>query len=54
MAMSEADAQRAVGDDLGEGEVGRLDIEVALDDLQVGSDAAQEVVGILVGKVTET
>lgn len=54
VAMGEADAQRAVGDDLGEGEVGGLDVEVALDDLQVGGGAAQEVVRVLVGEITET
>ena len=40
MAMCEAYAQRSVGDDFGEGEVRRFDVEVAFDDLQVGCNAA--------------
>lgn len=51
--MGEADAERAVGDDLREGEVGGFDVEVALDDLEVGRDGAQEVVGGFVGQVAE-
>lgn len=33
MSMGEAYSQRSMGDDLGESEVRRLNIEVALDDL---------------------
>lgn len=40
MSMCEAYAQRSVGDDFGEGKVRRFDVEVALDDLQIRSDAA--------------
>lgn len=36
VAVRESDAQAAVGDDFGEGQVGRLDVVVAFYDLQVG------------------
>lgn len=52
-AFEEADAQGAVGDDLGEGEAGGLDVEAALDDLEVGRDGAEVLVGGLVGQVAE-
>ena len=45
MAVREADAQAAVRDDFREGEIGRVDVEVAFDDLQVGGYGAEEVVG---------
>jgi hypothetical protein len=51
--MREAYAQAAVRDHFGEGEVGGLDVEVALDDLQVRRDAAEELVRLLVGDVAE-
>jgi hypothetical protein len=51
--VREADAQRAVCDDFGEREVGRLDVEVALYDLQVRRDGAQELVCVAVGDVAE-
>jgi hypothetical protein len=53
VAVREADAQRAVGDDAREREVGRLGVEVALDDLQVGRDGAQELVRVAVGEVAQ-
>ena len=53
MAVGETDAQRAVRDDFGEGQVGRLDVVVTLDDLQVRGDLAEEVVGFFVGEVAE-
>lgn len=52
-ALEEANAQGAVGDDLGEGEAGGLDVEAALDDLEVGRDGAEVLVGGLVGQVAE-
>jgi hypothetical protein len=53
MSMCKADAQRAVRHDLGQREVGRLDVEVAFYDLQVRRDGAQELVGVAVGDVSE-
>lgn len=52
-AFEEADAQGAVGDDLGQGETGGLDIVAALDDLQVGRNGAQVFVRVAVGEVSE-
>ena len=40
-------------DDFGEGEIGSLGIEVAFDDLKVGSDRAKVVVGFLVSQIAE-
>lgn len=60
VAMREADAEGAVGDDLGEREVGGqvrgqqgLGVEVAAHELQVGGEGAQEVVGRGGGEVAE-
>ena len=36
-------------DDFGEGEVGSFGVEVAFDDLDVGGDGAEVVVGFFVG-----
>lgn len=52
-ALEEADAQAAVGDDLREGEGGGLDVEAALDDLEVRRDGAEVLVRRLVGQVAE-
>ena len=52
-ALEEADAQGAVGDDLGQRQGGGLDVEATLDDLEVGGDAAEVLVGVLVGQVAE-
>jgi hypothetical protein len=52
-ALEEADAEGAVGDDLGDGEGGGLDVVAALDDLEVGGDGAEVFVGWLVGQVAE-
>jgi hypothetical protein len=41
-------------DNLGQGKVGRVDIEIALDHLQVRGDLAKKVIGLAVGQVTET
>jgi hypothetical protein len=41
-------------DNLGQGKVGRVDIEIALDHLQVRGYLAEEVIGLAVGQVTET
>lgn len=49
--MGEADAEAAMDDDLGEREIGRVDVEVSLDELQVGGDAAEELEGLPVGEV---
>lgn len=54
MTMSEADAQTAVSDDLGEREVGGVDVVVALDHLQVWGDLAEELIGLAVGQVAQT
>lgn len=43
--VGEADAQAAVGDGFRERQVGRVDVVVAFDDLQVRGQGAQEVVG---------
>jgi hypothetical protein len=51
--VREADAQRAVGDDARERQVGRFRVEVALDDLQVGCDGAQELVRVAVRQVAQ-
>lgn len=41
-------------DDVGYGEGGGLDIVASLDDLEIRTDAAQVLVGLAVGQVTET
>lgn len=53
MAMGEADAEGAVGDDFREGEVWRVHVVVAFDELQIGCDGSEEVVGGFVGEVAE-
>lgn len=52
-ALEEADAQAAVGDDLGEGQGGGLDVEAALDDLEVGRDGSEVLVRRLVRQVAQ-
>lgn len=52
-ALDEADAQGAVGDDLGQRQGGGLDVEAALDDLQVRRDRPQVLVRVLVRQVAE-
>lgn len=52
-ALEEADAQAAVGDDLRQGQGGGLDVEAALDDLEVRRDGAEVLVRRLVGQVAE-
>ena len=54
MAVGEAYPQRAMRDDLGEGVVVGLDIEVALDYLQVRRYRAEEIPGLAIGEVAET
>jgi hypothetical protein len=51
--MCEAYAKRSVGDDLGKGKVRCFDIEIALDNLQIRRDAAQEFVCLAVGDVSK-
>lgn len=53
MAMCESDTERAVRDDFRGSEVGGFDVVVALDDLEVGGDGAEVVVGFPVGEVAE-
>ncbi len=53
VAVGETDAEGAMGDDFGEGELGGFDVEVAFDDLQVGRDLPEEVVGFFAGEVAE-
>ena len=45
MAMYEADAQGAMAHGFGNGEIRRLDVEIALDDLQVWRYLPEEFVG---------
>ena len=52
-ALEKAHAQRAVGDDLGQRQGRSLDVEAALDDLKVGRDAAEVLVGWLVRQVAQ-
>lgn len=54
VAMGEPDAKAAVGHDFGEGEIGRVDVEVTFDQLQIGSDLAEEFKGVAVGEVAQT
>lgn len=54
MAMGKADTQAAMGNDFGEREIGRVDIEVALDQLEVWGDLAEEFEGVAVREVAET
>lgn len=52
-ALEEADAQRAVGDDLRERQRRGVGVEAALDDLEVGRDRAQVLVRRLVRQVPQ-
>lgn len=52
-ALEEADAQGAVGDDLGEGQAGGLNVEAALYDLEVRGDGAEVLVRVLVCQVAQ-
>jgi hypothetical protein len=52
-ALEEADAQRAVGDDLGQRQRGGVGVEAALYDLEVRRDGAQVLVRRLVGQVAQ-
>lgn len=54
MSMRESDAQAPVRNDFGQGQVWRVDVEIALYDLQVGRDGAQVVVGGGGSQVAET
>lgn len=53
MPMRETYPQRAVRHDPRERQVRRLDIEVALDDLQLRRDAAQELVRLFVREIAQ-
>lgn len=52
-ALKEADAKATVGNDLRQGQGGGLDVEAALDDLEVRRDGAEVLVCRLVGQVSE-
>jgi len=52
-ALEESNPEAAVGDDLGQGEGGGLDVIAALDDLEVRRDRSQVLVRVLVGQVSE-
>lgn len=54
MSVCNADAQAAVIHDLGEREVGGVDIVVTLDHLQVWSDLAEELICFAIGQVSQT
>lgn len=49
--MGETDPQSTMGDHLGQGKIGGVDIEIALDNLQIRSNLAKEVVCFFVGEV---
>ena len=51
VAVGEADAETAKGDDFGEREIGGFGVEVPFHDLQVWSQGAEVVVCFLVGQV---
>lgn len=53
VSMSKPDAQAAVIYDLGEREVGRVNIVVALDHLKVRGYLAEELICIAIGQVTQ-
>lgn len=54
VAMGEANAKTTVGNDLGEREVGRIDVEITLDQLQIGGDLAEELEGVAIRQVAQT
>ena len=54
VTMSEADAETTVSHDFGERKVGRVDIEVSFDQLQVWGDLPQELESASIGEVAET
>lgn len=51
MAVGKANPQGTMGDDLGQRKIGGVDIEIALDDLQIRSDLAEEFVCFFVREV---
>lgn len=53
VAVGESDPQAAMVHDLRERKVGRVDIVVALDHLQVWGYIAEEVIGLAVGQVSQ-
>lgn len=52
MTMGKANPQSTMGDDLGQRKVGGIDIEIALDDLQIRSDLTEELVCFFVREVS--
>jgi hypothetical protein len=52
--VGEADAERTVGDDLREGEIGSFDIEVSFHYLERRGEGAEEGVGGRIGEIAET
>lgn len=53
VTMCEAYSQRAMRDNFRDGQVGGVGVEVAADDLEIGSDRAEEFVGGRVGEIAE-
>ena len=51
MTMGEPDSHRAMRDHFRERKIGGLDVEITLDDLEIGSQSSQEIVGVFVGQV---
>lgn len=54
VAMGETNAKTTMGNDLGEREVGRIDVEITLDQLQIGGDLAEEFEGVAIRQVAQT
>ena len=53
VTMGKSYSEAPMDDNLMNRQAGGLDIEVTFDDLNIGSDAAEELVGFFVGEVTE-
>lgn len=51
--MGKSDAQTAMSHDLGQRQIGRVDIVVSLDELKVRGDLAEELKGLAVGEVAQ-
>jgi hypothetical protein len=51
VAMGEANAETAMSNDLGERKVGRVNIKVTLDQLQVGCNLSQKLEGVAICEV---
>ena len=51
MAMGKPNPETAVGHNLGERKIRRVDIEIALDELQIGGNLTEEFEGVAVSQV---